>query len=262
MRLIFTDDNSTELDSAAAIGRKLSPGSRVDAYQDAAQAIAAMDEERVDVAVLDIAMPDMDGIELAMELRSRYPDVNIIFATAHSRFAPEAFRLRASGYLVKPVLEADLRRELDNLRNPVIEARPEKPFLRAFGNFEVFFRGEPVVFRRPKSKEILAYLTDRKGAAVTTRELASILWEDREFDLKLSKNLSNYIAELVNDLNAAGLGNILGKRRGELYLYTDAVDCDYYRYLDGDEQAVNSFKDEYMTQYPWGEFTLGSLVDY
>ena len=262
MRVIFTDDNSTELRNAAALGRKLRPDCRIDEYSGAAQTLAAMDEDRVDVAVLDIAMPGMDGLELAMELRSRYPDVNIIFATAHSRYAPEAFRLRASGYLLKPVSEDDLKRELDNLRNPIVETPPERPFIRTFGNFEVFLRGEPVVFRRPKSKEILAYLTDRRGAAVTTRELASILWEDKPFDLKLSKNLSNYIAELVNDLNAAGLGNILGRRRGELFLYTGNVDCDYYMYLEGDEQCADSFKDEYMTQYPWGEYTLGSLTDY
>ena len=42
---------------------------------------------------------------------------------------------------------------------------------------------------------------------------------------------------------------------------TTIMSCDYLKYLNGDEQAKNSFAEEYMSQYPWAEATLGVLLD-
>lgn len=260
MKIIIVDDEEIVLEGMQTLARRLAPDSVVEAYSSARGALAAIEKDRADVAILDIEMPEMSGLELALECKSRCPYINLIFATGYSEYAAEAFGLRASGYLLKPVREGDMRRELENLRNPVAPKLKNRPRIRCFGNFEIFMEGEPVVLHRSKGKEILAYLTDRRGAAVTTRELAAILWEDRVFDLKMSKHLSNIIAELISDLDAAGAGGIVGKRRGELFLRTDEVDCDYFRLLEGDVQALNSFHSEYMTQYPWSEFTLGSLL--
>lgn len=260
MRVVVVDDEPAALQETAALVRTLRPESHVESYSDPFSAAEAA-AQGADVAILDIAMPGLSGLELALEFKSRRPDVNLIFATRHPEYAADAFKLRASGYLLKPVQSEDLSRELDCLRNPLPAPAVLRPVIRTFGNFDVFVNGEPVTFHRRASKEICAYLTDRQGAAVTTRELASILWEDRPFDLKMSKNLSNIIAELLADLEHAGIGSMVGKRRGELFLRKDDVDCDYFRFLAGDEQARAAFRGEYMTQYSWSEYTLGSLLD-
>lgn len=260
MRIIAVDDEAEVLNRTEKILRETVPDAELSLFSDCRAAIKHASQKGADVALLDIRMPQMDGMELAYELKCACPNINIIFATGYADYAAEAFRLRASGYVLKPVTAESLKRELSELRNPIAPKAVKKPFIRTFGNFDIFVDGKPVEFHRSKSKEVLAYLTDRKGAAVTTREIASVCYEDREFDIKASKNLYNITTEMINDLKAVGADSIVGKRRGELFLYTDAVDCDYYRFLEGDEHAVNSFKDEYMTQYSWGEYTLGSLL--
>lgn len=66
-------------------------------------AIAAIDGLAVDVALVDIRMPKMDGIELARHLAQlEHPPV-IIFVTAYDAYAVQAFELNAIDYLVKPV---------------------------------------------------------------------------------------------------------------------------------------------------------------
>jgi hypothetical protein len=51
---------------------------------------------------------------------------------------------------------------------------------------------------------------------------------------------------------------ILQNRQGIL-LNTKIVDCDYYRFLEGDPRAINSFTGQYMSAYSWAEFTVGYL---
>ena len=98
-----------------------------------------------------------------------------------------------------------------------------------------------------------------EGASCTAEEISAALWEE-EWDLKLTKNR---IRVLVSDLKAAlegiGLGELLIRRSGCLAVRRDLIDCDYYRMLEGDSAAINSFDGQYMQQYPWAELTSGRL---
>ena len=66
-------------------------------------AIAAIDGLAVDVALVDIRMPEMDGIEFARHLARLEQPPAIIFVTAYDSHAVEAFEVNAIDYLVKPV---------------------------------------------------------------------------------------------------------------------------------------------------------------
>ena len=65
-----------------------------------------------------------------------------------------------------------------NLRKPV--KLVNKLQINVFGNFEVYFDGNPLKFKYTKSKELLAYLVDRRGALCTVSELMAVLFEDDE----------------------------------------------------------------------------------
>ena len=52
---------------------------------------------------------------------------------------------------------------------------------------------------------------------------------------------------------------VLIRSRQQLAVRRDLVDCDYYRMLDGDMDALNSFRGEYMVDYSWAELTAGKL---
>lgn len=62
---------------------------------------------KIDLYLLDIIMPDITGIELSKEIRKMRDKSEIIFLTVSSEYAVEAFGVRASGYLLKPVAEED-----------------------------------------------------------------------------------------------------------------------------------------------------------
>ena len=128
-----------------------------------------------------------------------------------------------------------------------------------FGNFEVYRNREPLAFKRPKTKELFAYLIDRNGAGVTTKEICAMLWEDDTDDAKNR----NYLYQLMNDLKftlkEVGAEGILVKRGTSYSVDAERIDCDYYSFL---KNGKPEFFGEYMTQYSWAEGTCGLLENH
>ena len=140
------------------------------------------------------------------------------------------------------------------------EILPETLRIRCFGNFEVFWKGKPLQFARRQTKELLAYLIDRKGASCTMEEIAAAMWEDFTNQRNTQAQLRILISDLRHTLENIGMGSIVIRRRGQVAVMTDKVDCDYYRMLKGDMDAVNAYRGEYMVQYSWAEITAGQLA--
>jgi len=95
----------------------------------ARDALALADAFRPNVVLLDIEMPGLNGLELAQHLIREDP-VAIIFVTAFSQYAVEAFGLAAADYLLKPVDAARLRAALSRARER-LEARTAAADLQA-----------------------------------------------------------------------------------------------------------------------------------
>jgi two-component SAPR family response regulator len=185
--------------------------------------------------------------------------VNVIFATGYNEYAGEAMNMHASGYLMKPITAEKVRRELDDLRHPVEETRAKRLFVRCFGNFEVFVDGKPIRFGRGRTKELLAYLVDRRGSVVSNNEIEAVMWEDASVDRSIHSYLRTLTADLRKSLEREGITDVLIKRRGALGVDPATFDCDFYEFLEGNASAVNAYKGEYMSQYSWAEITLGQL---
>jgi len=100
----------------------------VELYQSAEAFLFAWEEKKdVDVLLLDIEMPGIDGIELARSLRHKGERISIIFVTGNPEFALEGYELEAVSYLVKPVKEELLRAALDRAQ----KQRKNRPVLLA-----------------------------------------------------------------------------------------------------------------------------------
>ena len=181
MRIIAADDEALMLDMLTDRIRQACPQGEIHPFSSARRLLAWLEEtgEGFDVAFLDIEMPGMSGIALAQRLKELCPRGNLIFVTGFSQYMAEAFQLHASGYIRKPVTVKAVEEELRNLRYPVQERAAPTLRVQAFGNFEVFYGGRPVHFSRSRTKELFAYLIDRRGAGSTMGELISILWEGR-----------------------------------------------------------------------------------
>ncbi len=261
MVTISVDDQFNVAKEIADMMYEIDPAGEHVPFSDTDEALEYVKEENPDVAWLDIEMPGISGLELSMEIKKASPMTNIIFVTGHEKFAYQSFQLHASGFILKPATIDALKRELENLRNPVEVKRTGILRVQCFGNFEVFDKDDhPVKFKRSRSKEILAYLIDRRGALCSVGELCGVLFEDREEDRALKKQLRVFLSSLKDDLAKIGAADVLVKGWNAYGVDCSLINCDYLNYLKGDNQAVNSFLGEYMIQYTWAEMTLGELI--
>lgn len=146
-----------------------------------------------------------------------------------------------------------MRVELDNLRYPVRPA-PHRVRFQCFGNFEVYIDGHPVLFRREKTKEYLAYLVDRETMC-TGAEIAATLW-DGNVNASYLRTLRK---DLTDTFTAAGCADVLINAWQLRGIRADLVDCDYYDWKRGKPWAVNAYRGEYMTQYSWAELAHGTV---
>ena len=259
--LIFAiDDEPKALRVLCRCIEEAEPGAVLRAFDTAVEALDAIRNEglRPQVVFSDIEMPAVSGLEFAVALKTASPDTKVVFVTAFSQYAMEAFRVRAHGYIMKPLTPELVREELDELP---AAPKPQTNRLRVqcFGSFEVFWRGEPLKFARRQTKELLAYLIDRKGAACTSEELVSALWGDSSGRKDAKHGIRNLIGDLRETLKQIGMEDVLIRRGAHIAIRPELLDCDYYRMLAGDMAAVNAFRGEYMSNYSWAELTAGTL---
>lgn len=85
------------------------------------EAIEHVKKNRVDVALLDVDMPGLNGIEVAELMCQINPRLNIIFITGYPEYALQAFTVPVSDFIVKPVSEDALRASFQKLRFPFEE---------------------------------------------------------------------------------------------------------------------------------------------
>ncbi|MCD8109669.1 MAG: response regulator [Clostridiales bacterium] len=261
MKIIVMDDEQLQLDTILDYIGELYPDDEVRGFTGVSGVLDYTRENTADVAILDINMPgNINGINLGEILRQKNKRIKLLYCTGHADYAIDAFRLHANGYLQKPIRKEEFARELQYaLQMPVFD-NAHKPYIHTFGNFDVFVDNRPVMFKRSKSKEILAYLVDREGSWVSNRELAVVLWEESGTDQALFKYITVLARGIIVDLERVGAGHIVERKRGNLRLVAGEVKCDYYDYLKGDSQAISCFHHEYMNQYSWAENTLASLL--
>ena len=111
MNLLIADDENLELKVLEKTVKKhFVDELEIFASSNGRKASQICDEVKPDIALLDIEMPGMNGIELAKYIKEKYADCIIIFITAYDRFdyAIEAMHIKAFDYLLKPWKEEKL----------------------------------------------------------------------------------------------------------------------------------------------------------
>jgi len=107
-RILLVDDEVEFLETL--VKRLKKRDMNVSAVKSGEEALEWLDREPVDVAVLDVRMPGMDGIQTLREIKRRYPLTEVIMLTGHASFevAVEGMELGAFDYLMKPINIDDL----------------------------------------------------------------------------------------------------------------------------------------------------------
>ena len=262
MKAICVDDDVKTLGYTVERCRELAQMDLVEGFTEAQAALEWLRENPVDIAFLDINMPDMDGITLAARIKEIHPNAAIVFLTAHKQYAYEAMSVRPSGYLLKPLTREALVEEVEYAMHR-IKYKPlnksSRIVVRTFGSFDVFIDGELLSFPRSKSKEVLAFLVDQQGRGVRRSEIYEALWQDEEYGHQQQKYLDVIIRSLRETLKKAGFSHILEMKNGVLRVLPGTFDCDLYRFIQGDSVAVRAYKGKYMNGYSWADFGEGRI---
>lgn len=216
------------------------------------QALILAQDEKPDIAFLDINIPGKNGLDLGREFQAINPKVNIIYITAYDEYAVQAYRIHASGYLLKPVDVDDVKAELASLRfDDSGEEESGTLRVQCFGNFEVFYDERVVSFRRQKTKELFAFLVDQKGTAVSAEEICKAIFANDGNDEKHKNTLRVLSMELKQLLENMNLSDVYIHTRNAYAIAANRFECDYYEYLKGKGTYANVTDEEYMRQYSW-----------
>jgi two-component SAPR family response regulator len=249
MKVIIVDDEKHAINTLKRNLNGIVEEENINTFDRSINALEYVKDNDVDVAFLDIDMPEINGINLAKEIKKYKPKVNVIFCTGYSEYMQQAIQLHASGYLLKPSDKEKVKEAIDNLLYP-LDPTKNHFYAKTFGNFDFYVDGVPLRFSRSKSKELLAYLVSLQGATANRKEISAILFED-EYNLKTQNYLSKIYKELIETLESVGAKNLVKKGYNTYWVDVSLFSSDLFDYTKGDPQAINSYTGEFMIQYEW-----------
>ncbi len=230
-------------------------------FNDGEAALKYIGNNKIDIAIIDINIQGMSGIDLGYKIKSKMLGVEIIYITKAKAFPMDAINLRAAAYLQKPCTTESLGYAVE-MAGILSKRKKKKVFARTFGYFDLFVSGKPVMFKSAKAKELLALLIDRQGGTVTSDQIIGTLWEDRPNDVSTQNLCSKICKTLEKELKDNGAGDILVSSRSVKCLDTDQFECDLYMMLNGDKRAAGRYIGEYMMEYSWAENKAALLDKY
>lgn len=260
LRIAVLDDESHALERFEAVVGEFENIGSCKLFNDADDLFDWLGENSVDVVFLDIEMPGKSGMQLAEELHEINPEMAVVFVTAFSQYAVEAFELSVSDYLMKPVSKDRLRKTLDRIgSSKVLSGKEEKRVaIHCFRRFECRIEDKVLPLNHlMKAKELLAFLVSRKGAETSWEQITEALWPNTDYE-KAHNNLHITTFRLRKWLSENNLSRIFEARRNSYRIVISEFNCDLYdledalKNCDG-ERARLLYQGEFLEEegYHW-----------
>lgn len=251
MKVIYVDDERPAIDNFTLTTADFAEIKELNCFQNGEEALTFAEKHSVDVAFLDVEMPGIHGLELARRLREVTPNTRVVFVTAFSQYALEAFSVDAVGYLLKPYTASDIRKELAKCSFRPIPS--QRVVINTIPTLSVMVDGKPLGISGGKPRELLALLVDRGETGITAGEGIATLWPERPNDRSTQSLLRMTFKRLSDALNAVGVSDLIISRENYRAIQVDQIDCDLYHILAGDPQTMKKYNGEYLKDYSWAE---------
>ncbi len=232
----------------------------VGSFRSSKEALEYAEKNTVEFAILDIEMPEINGLDLGKRLREAFPGIVLIYTTVRVDWIADVIRMKADYCMIKPYSRYDIE---DAAERAILLSKRQKKHLTAhmFGRFDVFLNGQVLHFKNAKSKELLALCMDRCGGNVSMEEVIDKLWPERAYDEKVKRLYRKAVMNLQGTLREKGITELFQTARGSCHISKEEVECDYYTYLIAPEKNEKMFQGDYLFDYSWGEETLANLMN-
>jgi len=260
LRIAVLDDERHALELFESVAESFEDISHCGLFNDADDLLAYLEANSLDVLFLDIEMPGKSGMQLAEELCEIRPEISIVFVTAYSEYAVEAFELSVFDYILKPVSAERLRKTMNRIGKDRQSIKPasKRITIHCFQRFEC--KADETVFplnHLMKAKELLAFLVSRKGAVTSWEQITEALWPDMNYE-KAHNNLYITTYRLRKWLSENNLSQIFESGRNSYRVVPSEFSCDLYdlekAVKEGDEKRISLlYNGEFLEEdgYEW-----------
>lgn len=251
MHIIYVDDEKPAIDNFRLTTANFQEISTLHTFQSGEEALAFAKSNTVDVAFLDMEMPGIHGLELAKAMKKYDSRIRVIFVTAYSQYALDAWGVDATGYLMKPYTAAEIRKELGKCTYKPLPSH--RVVIETIPTLNVMVDGLPLYISGAKPREMLAFLVECGDRGFSMGEGIAAIWPDRATDAGTQSLYRMTWKRLSDALENAGVGDIITTVENRRYLKTEKVDCDLYHILAGDKKVARKYQGEYLQEYAWAE---------
>lgn len=252
MRIIYVDDEMPNRENFKFTTKDFPEIKSLTMFENGEDALEFAKNNVVDVAFCDMEMPGLHGLALAARLKEINPSIRVVFVTAYSQYAMDAWGVDATGYVLKPYLASDIKKELNKCKSAPLPSS-KRVIISTIPAFSVSVSGISVSIPSAKARELFALLDDASDKGITTGEGITALWPDRPNDANTQSLFRMTFKRLSDSLEDADIGDIIESKGNRRFLRTDMVDCDYYRIMSGDTEAMKKYDGQYLQEYEWAE---------
>ena len=209
MRVILVDDEAIALDLLEHELSRHEDIQVVESYTDPILALKDMETTKPDVIFLDIEMGPVNGLAIAEDFMEKDDSVEIVFITAYSQYAIDAFELNVIDYILKPIQKNRLDKTVKRLRDKImnndkVEGIGNLLKVKCLGDLQVTNDyGQTLTWRTQKSKEVFAYLLLQKDRQALKDIILETIFPEREIE-KANTLLHTTIYQLRSNLKSLG----------------------------------------------------------
>lgn len=213
LRAIYVDDEIYNHVLLRELLKQRTDITLIETFSNGYEALSSCHSLKPDIAFIDIEMPGMSGLELAVQMQEANSSLDVVFITAFRQYAIDAFRVNAVDYLMKPIDSAELNRVVTKLNvkrrsaeEVLITQEENMPQIIVLGRNGIKMGDvyKDLRWSTHKVKEAFSYLLLKNDVFVDKWILCDLLWPEAEED-KASVNLHTTIYRLKATLKESGL---------------------------------------------------------